>query len=162
MALSAASKPVLKEQEISDLAQTVHDNLWPYRIGDKAGYSLRNEGRLSALFAQKGFRFDPTPFQVPVGTLAPFSLESIARTVVRQIAAEVAPPRMGKRFASSVVAIEVGEGSLVRAFGRAMEPDRALDKLAADVVGKMGGPRKILGIPLIACPGAQAPSVSPS
>ncbi len=162
MAPSAAARPVLKEQEISDLAQTVHDNLWPYRIGDKAGYSLRNEGRISALFAKKGLHFDPAPFQMPVGTLAPFSPEAIARTVVRQIAAEVAPPRMGKRFASAVVAIDAGEGTLVRAFGRAREPDRALDKLAADVVDKMGGPRKILGIPLIACPSEQARSVSPS
>ncbi len=115
MATSAdPAKPVLKLQEISDLAQSVHENLRPYRIGDVVGYSLQNRGKISALFARKGFHFDPTPFQAPVGTLGPFSPEAVAQTVVRQIAAGVADSRTGKRFVSTTLMIEADRGPCPR------------------------------------------------
>lgn len=144
-----SGKPVLKAGDICDLANMVNDRLRPYRIGDEVGYALVKEGEISRAFTKRGFAFDPTPFKQRIGEIESFSPEAVVQTVAHQLACAVVEPKSGKRFALTSVDLEIPSEPLVPAFGRAVDPARSVQNLATDIVEKLGGARRVLGIPLI-------------
>lgn len=154
------TKSALAWETVQALAQKVHQNLHPFRINDQAGYTLQNRKDISATFARHGFRFNEAPFQAQgIKHAAP---DAVALEVARQIVPSAVQMRQGKKFTSARTCLEKTSGDCVIAFGRAIDPERALDKLAANVVKKMGGGQKILGLVIVPYPERTEAAASPA